>query len=239
MLWRKRTNHLYGENYEHITDRDDWDQLNRELFEDIIEKWSANGVALISNAAGGKAPLEKLHVRTGPEVPRDVAGVIWGFTRDSFDAIFARAAERVPEVSDCYRIRNLGLPNNSLVFLIEHRDKARRTMLVFGGPRLRGQLERNLERVSELLGGRRPPATAPGGHRPAPAQGAATSVAAGAVPAAFPTSSAVKAASTAALEAREDYLDARREGLDYPKRIELEKIQAELRRRTRTPRRLA
>ena len=48
--------------------------------------------------------------------------------------IFAKAIkDKYPDIADCYRVRNLGLPNNALVFLIEHYNGLHRTMLVFGG----------------------------------------------------------------------------------------------------------
>ncbi len=124
---------LYGENYQHISQRDDWDALNRELFSEVIGPWTTNGVAVISNLDWGDSPLEPPRMMVQTQLDPAMKRVLLEFRKEDFERIFELAAGKFPDVSDCYRVRNLGLPRNSLVFLVEHADGVRRTMLVFGG----------------------------------------------------------------------------------------------------------
>src|SRR3970040_425824 len=54
---------LYGENYMHQTDREDWDVMNRELFAEVIEGWPTNAIALISNTNLGNSDLRVPYMR--------------------------------------------------------------------------------------------------------------------------------------------------------------------------------
>ncbi len=228
------TRALYGENYRHDTARNDWDALNRELFNVVIEKWSSNGIALITNSLQDRCPLPTLHVRVRSGLAQDVAQVVVALRPAQFDEIFARAAQKRPDVSDCYTIRNLGLPDKSVVYLIEHQDKARRSLLVFGGTRLRGQLERRLQPVNEILDGTM---SAPRHAAPAPPAGTSDtspkSEHGAQTPPTYTTNKGLRAASDRDLVLREVYLDAHLASLDYRQRVELNKIKAEMLRRSR------
>lgn len=217
------SNPLYGENYPHITDRDDWDNLNFELYREVIESWPSNGLALLSNSREGNTHLRRPHLRMGRDVDGAVRDMIERFTNDHLVEIFRRAADKMPDVSDCYVVRNLGLPNNALVYLVEHRKGGHRTLLVFGGARLRGRLESRCARIADILGreARRP------GQREAELQGMGPQ----GPPEPLSTLKSVTTASDAALNAREFYLNRQRDDLRYSQRVELERIQTELRRR--------
>ena len=235
MLTRAKTSHgLYGENYNHQTNREDWDQLNRELFAEIIEKWPKNAIALISNTNLGNANLSSPFVRLQPEVERDVRSLVISFSNDQFAKLFELAKDKYPDVADCYSVRNLGLPNNALVFLIEHYNGLHRTMLVFGGERLKGKLEQRLDAVSQILANEPLIPGQPAGGEPeaAPRKSAPRGPQ---EPPGFTLTNmrAIGNAGEDQLVAREQWLEERVGQLDYRQRVELEKIQAELRRRTK------
>ena len=146
MLFKRKRNvtvqqAMYGENYTHLTDRDDWDALNRELFAQIVQRWPRNALALISNYHGGGFDPKNPYLRLSSELDGEFRDLFTGFRMEQFDKIFQLSESYKPDHTDCYRVKNLGLPNNCLAFLIEHRDGRRRSMLIFGGERLKGQLE--------------------------------------------------------------------------------------------------
>jgi len=224
---------LYGENYMHQTDREDWDVMNRELFAEVIEGWPTNAIALISNTNLGDSDLRVPYMRLQPEVPAEIRALVTAFTNEHFGKIFELAQDKHPDVADCYKVRNLGLPNNALVYLIEHRAKPYRSMLVFGGERLKGKLEARLEVVNSILSnmplkpdstpakpGESPDSAAPAGSNEPPGFS-------------FTNMRSISSAGDDQLVAREEWLEAKVGNLDYRERVEMEKIQAELRRRTK------
>jgi hypothetical protein len=217
----------------HQTDREDWDIVNRELFAEVIEGWPANAIALISNTNLGDSDLRVPYMRLQPEIPAEIRQLVVAFTNDHFAKIFEMAKDKYPDVADCYRVKNLGLPNKALVYLIEHRTKPYRSMLVFGGERLKGKLEARLEVVNAILANEplRPetaaaksgdtalPAPAPGSHEPPGFS--------------FTNMRSILSSNDDQLVAREEWLEGKIGKLDYRERVEMEKIQAELRRRTK------
>jgi hypothetical protein len=224
---------LYGENYMHQTDREDWDVVNRELFAEVIEGWPTNAIALISNTNLGNSDLRVPYMRLQPEISTEVRHLVIAFTNEHFGKIFEMAKDKYPDVADCYRVRNLGLPNNALVYLIEHHTKPYRSMLVFGGERLKGKLEARLEVVNSILSNMplKPDATPakPGEASKAPA--AADSKEPPGF--SFTNMRSILSADDDQLVAREEWLEGKIGKLDYRERVEMEKIQAELRRRTK------
>lgn len=233
MITRPRSMHsLYGENYQHQTNREDWDQLNRELFSEIIEKWPVNAVALISNTNLGQTQLASPFIRLQPDVDREIRSLVIGFTNDHFAKIFELAKDKYPDLADCYRVRNLGLPNNALVFLIEHYNGQHRTMLVFGGTRLKGKLEQRLDVVNQILANEplTPKKRVESDDEPEPRKPHGPEG-----PPGFTLTNmrSILSASENQLLEREEWLEARVGTLDYRQRVELEKIQAELRRRSK------
>ena len=241
MFTRSKPHMLYGENYQHQTHREDWDALNRELFAEVIEKWPINAVALISNSNLGSTSLSSPFIRLQPEVDPELRKRVIAFTNEYFQKIFELAKDKYPDVADCYRVRNLGLPNNALVYLIEHFNGQYRTMLVFGGTRLRGKLEQRLEVVNQIL------ANEPLSPKKGEGEDGSADAAAGAAapertrahkpeePPGFTLTNmrSILTASEGQLVEREEWLEARVGNLDYRQRVELEKIQAELRRRSK------
>ena len=224
---------LYGENYMHQTDREDWDAMNRELFAEVIEGWPANAIALISNTNLGNSGLRAPYIRLQSEIPPEIRSLVTEFSNDHLRKIFELAQDKTPDVADCYKVRNLGLPNNALVYLIEHRTKPWRSMLVFGGERLKGKLEARLQVVNAILNnlplkpdsapakpGAAPDAADPAGSKEPPGFS-------------FTNMRSISSADDDQLVAREEWLERKIGNLDYRERVEMEKIQAELRRRTK------
>jgi hypothetical protein len=223
---------LYGENYLHQTDREDWDLVNRELYAEVIESWPTNAIALVSNTNLGNSDLRVPYMRLQPEVPVDVRKVVIAFSNEHFGKIFEMAKDKYPDICDCYRVRNLGLPNNALVYLIEHRARPWRSMLVFGGSRLKGRLEERLGVVNSILSNvplKPEPAAAKSGDAARPAHPGSHE------PPGFSFTNmrSILNANDDQLLAREEWLEEQVGKLDYRQRVELEKIQAELRRRTK------
>lgn len=238
MVMRSKPLRLYGENYQHQTHREDWDQVNRELFAEVIEKWPVNAIALISNSNMGRSDLQAPFIRLQPEVDTELRKLVIAFSNDHFQKIFELAKDKYPDISDCYRVRNLGLPNNALVYLIEHFNGHPRTMLVFGGTRLRGKLEQRLEVVNHILSNLPLAPRKPGEAEEAPAAQVAHRrghAHRDEEPPGFTFTNmrSILNASESQLLEREEWLEMRVGQLDYRQRVELEKLQAELRRRSK------
>ena len=228
-MFGTETRHRYGENFTHLTSREDWDQLNRELFFSIVDRWRP-ALALLTNTAGRDAPLPIPRAMLRRDLDLPVEQLIKGLSPEHFQEIFTLAKKKQPDLSDCYRVTNLGLPDHALVYLIEHKDQTRRTMLVFGGERLKGDLEKNLTLVSEILNkteevpAQIPPAEA---EKQLPAKALETEK----IPPSFSRKFAMRKASLDDLEARRDYLSERRNRLDYKQRVELQALLVELAQR--------
>jgi hypothetical protein len=206
----------------------------------VIEKWPANAIALISNSNLGHMNLPSPYVRLQAAAEPEVRRAVLSFTIEDFARIFELAKDKYPDVADCYRVRNLGLPNNALVYLIEHYNGAPRTMLVFGGTRLKGKLEQKLRVVNDILSNEPLPGKPSGkkddeGPRPSGPEPRRPAPRASQEPPGFTLTNmrSILNANDDQLLAREDWLEARVGQLDYRQRVELEKIQAELRRRTK------
>ena len=232
--WLRKKSRSYGERYLHESDRTDWDRVNAELYTQVIQDW-ANGVALISNTYDGRNDLVGPYVRLAPVIDPAIREELRGFTNAQFDRIFQLVERRKPAVADCFRVKKLGLPNKSLVYAVQHSQGPQRTLLVLGGERLKGRLEERLVRVNEILGRESEPgpAAAPMADGDAGEPAAAPSGASpGGEPPPLGSPRAVAKAASEQLSRREEYLDARRETLAYNQRIELERIQDELKRRS-------
>ena len=215
---------LYGSKFQHITSRGDWDVMNRQIFGEVVEKWN-NGIALLTNNYGGQSNLPKPNVRIQPDLHDGVKQLIQALSNEQFNKIYHLARNAKPNNTDCYVIRNLGLPNNALVYLIEHTNHINRTMVVFGGERMRGKLEEKLSLVSKLLTSKGKAKSAIKHERAAPAETANPA------DTNYGNNFAMKSATDKQLVRREEFLEALG-NLDYSKRVELEKIRAELMQRS-------
>jgi hypothetical protein len=167
------------ERFIHDTDREDWPTLTNELYDEVIGTCPF-GVALIVKVKERHAT--RLDVRVNPDFDNeDVPKFIRrNFRLSHFDRIF-HAVDGLEKQGphDLYKIvgPKLGLPLNSLIYRIEHHRRADlKTLLVFGGERLEGQMEHRLRTVMELV--------------EAPVRGAVVSAADGAAPPAPPAEDA-------------------------------------------------
>jgi hypothetical protein len=176
-------------------------------------------------------------MRLQPEVDRELRKMVIAFTNEHFTKVFELAKDKYPDLADCYRVKKLGLPNNALVYLIEHYNGQHRTMLVFGGTRLKGKLEQRLEVVNQILANE-PITRRADEATPLPGSGTTPERHQGQRPEEPPgftltNMRSILTASEAALTEREGWLESKVGHLDYRQRVELEKIQAELRRRSK------
>lgn len=220
---KKKHKGPYGSNYQHIAARSDWDVLNRELFYEVMDKWPSNALALITNTRNHDSNLSRPYVQMRSDVDPDMGNVVNGLSSEQFNKIYQLAKKSKPENTDCFRVKNLGLPNNSLAFLIENSKGQYRTILVFGGQRIKGELEKRLELVTTILSAKARGKSAEQVQAAATASATAT--------AAYSNDGAIREADTNDLIAREEFLEDKKDQLDYAKRVEFGKIQAELKKR--------
>lgn len=142
------------QNYQHHTERTDWERLLDELFLQIIHP-SKNGVAIISNtckkdpsdAFGAISP--KLGFRVDNSTPAALQSQILNYDIQKFSSLFAYESKMRPYLYDCYKIRNVGLPNNALIYFIYYKQK--KAILLFAPPIFQGELMRYVEKISNLL----------------------------------------------------------------------------------------
>ncbi len=232
--WLRKKSRSYGERYLHESDRTDWDRLNAELYTQVIQDW-VNGVALISNTYEGRSDLAGPYVRLAPAIDPAIREELRGFTNTQFNRIFQLVERRKPAVADCFRVKRLGLPNKSLVYAVQHSRGPQRTLLVLGGERLKGRLEERLVRVNDILGRDsepEPPAAPKAGGDPVESAAAPSGESPGGEPPPLANPRVIAKETSEQLSRREEYLDDRRDTLAYNQRIELERIQDELRRRS-------
>jgi hypothetical protein len=166
---RKKLQQEPVERFVHKTPRSDWDALMTELFEKVIYRCPF-GIATVT-----KRKIVRWHrliIRINDLFePSDVPLFVRRTLRVAhYDSIFKSTdgMER-DERYDLYKVvgPQLGLPMKSLVYAIQHEEKPElRALLVFGGERLEGHMERSLELVQRILAA--PPTNA---HMPPPAPG--------------------------------------------------------------------
>lgn len=156
--WLKKKKNA-GYHYRHHTNRQDWENSLNEIFDEVVSDWQ-NCLAVISNTTQNGvndkigSVSERLTFRVKQGLDGSLQNAIRSLTAKEFNEIFAMEQRKKPDVSDCYMIKNMGLPNNSLVYLIEHtrsEKKTKKAILVFGGPYLKKDLNKRLEMVSSIL----------------------------------------------------------------------------------------
>ncbi|MBF0288402.1 MAG: hypothetical protein HQM14_11335 [SAR324 cluster bacterium] len=144
----------YSSSYEHSTQRNDWENVLDELFIEVIHS-ARCGVAIISNTTKTRSDdvvgesFGKLNFRIRNDLPDSLSEKIRSLGPKQFSKIFAAQDKLKPVIFDCYKIKNLGLPNNTLVYFIEKNNK--RALLVFAPPILQRELVRLVQKISDVL----------------------------------------------------------------------------------------
>lgn len=142
------------ERFVHTTTRTDWDVMVGELFDQVIHG-CPYGIATVTKRKVVR--WHRLVIRINDLFePIEAALFVRRELRVAhFDTIFkATDGMERHERYDLYKITDarLGLPLNSLVYGIQHAEKPElRCLLVFGGERLEGHMERSLELVQKIL----------------------------------------------------------------------------------------
>ena len=142
------------EHFLHCTERTDWEMLAEQLYREVIEGCPF-GLAVVT-----KNPLvsrKRLILRTNDGF--DPKAAIY-FLRDHFrvahyDAILNATEDPVRHGRyDLHKVQNpwLGLPIHSLVYVIKHvQNPTLSIMLIFGGERVKGQLEHMLQATEKII----------------------------------------------------------------------------------------
>jgi hypothetical protein len=140
--------------FTHKTFRTDWEELLRELFRRVVDGCPF-AVGLFTVEAAGGVPVLRgwYNYSAGREGMADY--VRRHFKRGHYEQITSSLEGLAPhEHFDLYKIvsSGLGLPVNSLVYRIEHyQDPQRKSVIVFGGERLEGQMEVHLKLAGSIL----------------------------------------------------------------------------------------
>jgi hypothetical protein len=148
------------ERFTHKTLRTDWDVLANQIHARVIHQVPFALAVITRNAT---LLRRRLVVRANEYYPIQdaVRFVRKQFRVSHYDAIIRSADGLVPDDRyDMYKVvdAKLGLPLKSLVYVIQHAENKDLTMLlIFGGERLEGQIEFNLETLEKILVSNVPP----------------------------------------------------------------------------------
>ncbi|HKI97047.1 MAG TPA: hypothetical protein VKB51_01110 [bacterium] len=137
------------------TQRKDWDTLIDELFGSVISGAPfAVGIATKHKGFLGNTLRLRLNQRfPNQQVPQYIRK---RFQVPQLDRLFQSAEGLERDAAGVYKVvaDNLGLPRNCLLYCFENPgDKNMRGVLLFGGERLEGQLEKRLETAASILSG--------------------------------------------------------------------------------------
>lgn len=137
------------------THRKDWDAVIDELYASVISgaQFGIGVVAKHKGLLGTSLKLRLNHRFPNAQVPQYIRK---RFQAGKLDRLFQSEAGLERDSAGVYKVvgEDLGLPRNCLLYLFANpADKNLRGVIVFGGERLEGQLERRLEAASEVLVG--------------------------------------------------------------------------------------
>lgn len=140
----------------HTTSRQDWEQAVVDLYARVVDGVPF-GIAVVAKE---KTLLgHTLRYRLNPRFPHQAVGdyIRRRFNSGAFDRLFQsdEGLEPAP-VKGLYKVTGdkVGLPRNCLVGRIEGTGHPQhQAVVVFGGERLEGQLERRLQVMGEVLAG--------------------------------------------------------------------------------------
>lgn len=147
---------LYGEKYNHITKRTDWEYLIFDLQRVISQ--SPNGIVIIGNTSLDKQsePLQfPLYTEfTKNATLKQKSYIKSQFTNDYFSKRFEDAKNKNPDISDCYYlIEEKDVFKKGMIgFLIEHQtDPLKKAIAVYIGERNKKHFEKNLSLLEKTL----------------------------------------------------------------------------------------
>ena len=149
--WKKNS---IGMNYNHSVERTDWEFFLDDIFSDVIGNWR-NGLGIISDTKKANRddiagiPFAGLTYRISEKISPQVAPAM-KLGRETFERIFELCRRKEPDFADCYYVKKLGLPNNSLVFPIVGPQK-QRALIVFGGQHISRDLTLRLGKLNRLM----------------------------------------------------------------------------------------
>ena len=163
-MWFDKKKKKKGEkgNYQHETPRDDWENMLNELFDKVVGPWK-NGLSVVSNTrqSGLEDPSGTISLnlcfRLKQGMDANLKQAIQQFNRSQFEQIFALANKKKPDLADCYAVKKLGLPDNTLVYLVTHHisraGDRKRALLAFAGPCYKQDLQEHVAKASGIITG--------------------------------------------------------------------------------------
>ena len=137
------------------TNRKDWDALVEELYAAVIAG-TPFGIGIAAKHKGLLGTSLKLRLNQrfpNPQVPQYIRK---RFQANKLDRLFQSAEGLERDGTGCYKVAadDLGLPRNCLLYAFENpADPNLRGLIIFGGERMEGQLERRLQAAAEVLEG--------------------------------------------------------------------------------------
>ena len=138
------------------TNRTDWDALVMELYTNVISGVPF-GIGIASKQKGLLGASLKLQLNQNFPIPPVTAYISKNFNVAKLDRIFQSAQglewdSRHGLYKVAGDVKNMGLPRNTLVYPFENPSyKNMRAVLIFGGERLEGRLESQLQGAAEIL----------------------------------------------------------------------------------------
>jgi hypothetical protein len=138
----------------HATQRSDWDDLVNELYTGVIAGCPF-GIGLATKQKGLLGASIRLRLNQNFPSPAITSFVKRNFRVANLDQIFQSDQGLEHDArNNTLKItgESMGLPRNSLVYRIANpKDAILRALLIFGGERLEGQLERRLQAAATIL----------------------------------------------------------------------------------------
>jgi hypothetical protein len=153
-----------GQSGFHQTMRRDWDDLVTELFARVISG-APFGIGVASKSKGFMGATLKLRLNQKFANRAVIEFIRKNFQSKRLDQLFSGTGLSPDPRAKLFRVsgEDTGLPKNCLVYPFENpNDSNFRGIIMFGGERLEGQLERRLEAASGILNG------LPGGSKSTP-----------------------------------------------------------------------
>jgi hypothetical protein len=135
------------------TQRKDWTALVEELFVSVVSG-APFGVGVIGKHKGLLGASLKLRLNQRFPQPQVQEFIRKHFQVRQLDRLFERGDGLEPDPSGAYKVEggDLGLPRNTLVSLFQNpADANLRGVILFGGQRMEGQLEKRMQAARAIL----------------------------------------------------------------------------------------